>query len=95
MTEVNQKLKQLDKQTQLKIFISTSCPYSLPVAKLGLKLAVASNKIHVDIIDAIEFLGVAEKYKVRGIPITVVNEKQSFYGALDYEEYVDHILEMA
>lgn len=92
---INQKLKQLDKQVQIKIFISMSCPYSLPAAKLCLKLAVASDKIQVDIINSTEFFEVAEKYRVRGIPYTVVNEEKSFYGALDDEEYIDNILEMA
>ncbi|MBN2355326.1 thioredoxin family protein [candidate division KSB1 bacterium] len=45
--------------------------------------------IHAD-----EFLEVAEKYKVRGIPMTIVNDQNSFYGALDEEEYINHILEI-
>ncbi len=80
---------------QLKIFISPNCPYSLPVARLALKLAIASDAISVDIIHADEFLELAEKYRVRGIPMTVVNEGKSFYGALDEEDYVNHIFELA
>ena len=88
------KLLQLKKQIQLKIFISPVCPYSLPVAKLALKLAIASEVINVDIIHADEFLELAENYKVRGIPMTVINEKKSLYGALDEEEYINNILEL-
>jgi glutaredoxin-like protein len=89
------KVALFTKPTQLKIFISPNCPYSLPVARLALKLAIASDGIHIDIIHADEFLELAEKYGVRGIPMTVVNEKKSFYGALDEEEYVNQILELA
>lgn len=92
---VSEKLQKLDKKSQLKIFVSPICPYSLPVAKLGLKLAVASDNINVDIIDAVDFLEVSEKYDVRGIPMTVVNDENSFYGALDVEEYVENILKPA
>ncbi len=92
---VSEKLQKLDEKVQLKIFVSSTCPYSLPVAKLGLKLAVANDNICVDIIDAIDFLEVSEKYDVRGIPMTVVNEKNGFYGALNVEEYVDNILKLA
>ena len=94
-TDVTQKLHKLDKITQLKIFISSTCPYSLPIAKLGLKLAITSDNINVDIIDATQFLEVAEKFNVRGIPMTVINNEKSFYGALDYEEYVDQIIRQA
>ncbi len=88
------KLLQLKKPIQLKIFISPGCLYSLPVAKLALKLAIASEFINVDIIHANEFLELAENYNVRGIPMTVINEKKNIYGALDEEEYINHILEL-
>lgn len=93
--EVAIKLVRYKNPIQLKIFISRNCPYSLPVAKLALKLAIGSENINVDIIHADEFMELAHQYNVRGIPMTVVNEKESFYGALDDEEYVDHILKMA
>jgi len=92
--DVTNKLLLLKKPIQLKIFISPGCLYSLPVAKLALKLAIASNAINVDIIHADEFLELAENYKVRGIPMTVINEKKNLYGALDEEEYINHILEL-
>lgn len=75
--------------------LAINCPYSLPVAKLALKLAIAGDDIKVDIIHADEFLELAQKYNVRGLPMTVVNEKKSFYGALDEEEYVHRIIELA
>ena len=38
---------------------------------------------------------VAEKFAVRGIPMTVINNKKSYYGALDYGEYIDQIIRLA
>jgi glutaredoxin-like protein len=93
--EASQKLSQLNQKIQLKAFISPACPYSLPLVKTSIRLAVASDNISVDIIDAMEFLDIAEKYGVRGIPMTVVNEQKSFYGALKDEEYIDQILKLA
>lgn len=90
--QVMQKLKYLKRRIQLKVFISPWCSYSLPAARMGLKLAIASDLISVDIIDTNDFLKIADKYQVRAIPMTVVNETQSFYGALDEMHYVDHIM---
>ena len=90
-SETNHLLEQVNKKTDLKIFISSGCPYSLPAAKLGLQLAVANDNINLDIVHAADFLQLAENYKVRGIPTTIVNERTRIYGALDAEEYVDHI----
>lgn len=92
---VMQKLKELKKKAQLKIFISPWCPYSLPAARTGLKLAIASDFIKVDIIDTSDFLEIADKYKVQAIPMTVVNETQSFYGALGEKHFVDNIISLS
>lgn len=87
-------LRALNRKTELKIFISPTCPYSLPLVKTAIKLAIASERINVDIIDAGDFLETGEKYNVRGVPMTVVNEQKSFYGALDEEEYIKRVLTM-
>jgi glutaredoxin-like protein len=89
------KLLKLDKDVQLKIFFTPTCVYSLPTVKMGIKLAIASNTIFVNIIDAQKFLEVAEKYGVEGIPMTVVNEKHEFYGTIDEEKYLEKIIELA
>lgn len=88
-------LRQLYNPVRLKIFMSPTCPYSLPVAKMAIKLAIASEYIKTDIIHAVEFMDLSEKYKVRGIPMTVVNEQDSFYGALDERDYIARVIELA
>lgn len=93
--EVTMKLDQFTKPTQLKIFISRNCLFSLPVARLAIKLAISNDTIHVDIIQTNEFLELAEKYNVRGTPMTVINDEKSFYGALEEEKYLNQILELA
>lgn len=89
------KLAQFTKPTQLKIFISKNCLFSLPLVRLSIKLTISNNAIEADIIHTDEFLELAEKYKVRGTPMTVINGEKSFYGALDEEEYVNQIIELA
>jgi glutaredoxin-like protein len=89
------KLALSKKQIQLKIFIFRNCLFSLPLAKLGIKLAIASDDLKVDIIHADEFMELAEEYNVRGTPMTVINDNKSFYGALDEKEYVNKILELS
>jgi len=93
--EVVSRLQTLDQEVRLKVFLSDVCPYSHPVAKLALKLAIACDHISIDVIDATEFLEEAEKYNVRGIPMTVINECKSFYGSLPAEEYLNMIISCA
>ena len=85
-------LEEIVDPVQLKVFISPGCPYSLPVARLAMKLAVASDSIAVDIIDAGMFTDLVGRYKLKGIPMTIVNDKYGFYGALDMVEYVEQVV---
>lgn len=93
--EIVSRIQALDRDVHLKVFLSDVCPYSQLAAKLALQLAIASDRIRVDIIDATEFMDEAEHYNVRGIPMTVVNETRCFYGALSAEEYVGNILKLS
>jgi glutaredoxin-like protein len=89
---VVERLRRVGSTTNLKVFFSPEYHYSLTVARLGMRLAVANENISSDIIDAIAYLEVAERYGVRGIPTTVVNEGESFQGALDEADYVEEIV---
>jgi glutaredoxin-like protein len=93
--QVMQKLGKVNKKIQLKVFISPWCSYSLPAARMALKLAIASEFITVAIIDISDFMQIAEKYSVQAIPMTVINEIHSFYGALDELHYVDNIMRLS
>jgi len=92
-TESKERLARLQTSVQLEYFISPSCPFSWTGEKILLRLAMSSDLINLDIIDVADFLEIAESYQVRGIPMTVVNGKGKFYGALTEKEFVDAILE--
>lgn len=94
-SDVAPKLAQFAKPTQLKIFISRNCLFSLPLVRLAIKLAISNDAIHADIIHTDEFLELADKHKVRGTPMTIINDEKGFYGALDEEEYINQVLELA
>ena len=49
---------------------------------LAHKLAIASDKITADVVEAIEFPLLANKYQVYGVPRTVINEVIHIEGAV-------------
>jgi predicted DsbA family dithiol-disulfide isomerase len=55
-------------------------------------MAMESKHIIADMIEAIEFPHLANRYRVRGVPKTVVNDVVEFEGALPEEMYVDRVL---
>jgi predicted DsbA family dithiol-disulfide isomerase len=55
-------------------------------------LAVASEFIRADTIEAIEFPHLANKYQVFGVPLTVINETTRVEGAAPEARLVQEIL---
>ncbi len=56
-------------------------------------MAIASDKITADMIEAIEFPHLATKYGVSGVPKVVINEQTFIDGAVPEPLYVAKVLE--
>ena len=50
------------------------------MARAAFQLAMSSEKITADVFEAQEFPSLAEKYQVRGVPMTIVNEGLPIIG---------------
>ena len=61
--------------------------------RLAQHLAVASEWIRADCVEATEFPDLAQRYMVMAVPKTVVNDRVSFEGALPEAQFVDAVLQ--
>jgi predicted DsbA family dithiol-disulfide isomerase len=50
------------------------------MARAAFQLAMSSDKITADVFEAQEFPALAQKYQVRGVPMTLVNEGLPIMG---------------
>jgi hypothetical protein len=50
------------------------------MARAAFQLAMASDKIIADVYEAQEFPELAQRYQVRGVPMTIVNEGVPLMG---------------
>jgi len=60
--------------------------------RLAHHLAVASEWIRADCVEATEFPDLAQRYMVMAVPKTVVNDRVSFEGALPEPAFVEAVL---
>ena len=60
--------------------------------RLAHHLAVASDPIRGDCIEANEFPELSQRYMVMAVPKTVINDRASFEGALPEAQVVDQLL---
>jgi predicted DsbA family dithiol-disulfide isomerase len=57
-------------------------------------MAFASPHITTHSLDAMEFMDLARKFRVTGVPKTVVNDEVEIMGALPEEMYVRAVLQI-
>ena len=62
--------------------VTLTCPYCPNMVHVAQQFAFVNSNIRADMVEASEFPQLAQKYKVTGVPKTIVNETYSFEGAL-------------
>ncbi len=72
---------QLDQPVHFQVFVTPTCPYCPQAVVLAHKFAIESDLIRADMVEAIEFPHLANKYSVFGVPRTVINDKVHQEGA--------------
>ncbi len=87
------KVKSLDKDVHIQVFVTPTCPYCPGAVITGHALALANPNIKADMVEATEFPHLANKYGVMGVPRIVINEDTFFEGALPEAAYIDKVYE--
>ena len=54
-------------------------------------MAVESEYVTADVIEAQEFPDLARRYGVRGVPKIVINDSVEFVGALPEDQYLSYV----
>jgi len=71
----------LTQPLHLQVFVTPTCPYCPPAVILAHRLAMESDLITADMVEAVEFPHLSMKYRVQGVPRTVINETVHLEGA--------------
>jgi predicted DsbA family dithiol-disulfide isomerase len=59
---------------------------------LAHKLAIENEHITADVVEVSEFIDIAQRYQVRGVPKTVVNERIEIMGAVPEPRFLQEVL---
>ncbi|HMQ53188.1 MAG TPA: thioredoxin family protein [Anaerolineae bacterium] len=65
----------------LQVFVTPTCPYCPGAVHLAHQLAMENELIRGDMVEAVEFPHLSMKYRVQGVPRTVINETEHLEGA--------------
>ncbi len=84
-------LDSLSRDLHFQVFVTPTCPYCPRAVVLAHNLAVASEKVRADMVEVSEFMELAVKYQVQGVPRTVVNETIILEGAVPEQMLIDRL----
>lgn len=77
-----QFLNELDQDLAMQVFVTPACPHCPPAAVLASRMARYSSKVRSDVIEANEFPELSRKFRVQGVPRTVINNTFFAEGSL-------------
>ncbi len=74
-------LADLAEPLHMQVFVTPTCPYCPRAVVLAHQMAMASDLVTADMVEATEFPELSMKYQVMGVPRTVINETVFQEGA--------------
>ena len=85
-------LSRLSSPVHLQVFVTPTCPYCPQAVLLAHKLALASPWVTADMVDASEFPELADRYRVRAVPRTVINDDAlHIEGGMPEDAFVEQL----
>ena len=89
--KTRKRLRKLKKDARIQVFVTPACPHCPQMARLAYQVALESPHISAEVIEANEFPELSQRYQVRGVPTTIIDEKMSFAGSVPDDLLVDTI----
>ncbi len=88
---VKKEVAAISEKVHLQVFITPTCPYCPQAVITAFKFAMENDNITADMVEAIEFPHLSQKYGVMGVPKTVANEQGAAEGAVPDTHLLERI----
>ncbi|MEM4416962.1 MAG: thioredoxin family protein [Nitrososphaerota archaeon] len=89
--QTKERLKTISKPVHIKVFVTPTCPYCPRAVRTAHQMALENEAVTADMIEAIEFPHLAQRYEVMAVPKVVINDTVSFEGALPEGHFLEHV----
>lgn len=85
-------LAKLTKPVHIQVYVTPTCPYCPRAVLLAHKLAMASELVTADMVEATEFPHLASRYHVHGVPRTVIEDVIHVEGAMPEPQLMQKLM---
>ncbi|MGC8676042.1 MAG: protein disulfide oxidoreductase [Candidatus Micrarchaeia archaeon] len=89
--ETKEKIKAVNKKLDIKVFVTPTCPYCPMAVHMAHQFAMENDNVKGEMIEAMEFPELADKYGVMAVPKIVINDSVQFEGAVPEEMFLEYI----
>jgi glutaredoxin-like protein len=86
------RLAAVNQPVTIHVFTTPSCPHCPRAVTMAHEMAFASPLVRAFAVEATEYPDLARRYRVTGVPKTVVDDDIEILGALPEEDFVDQAL---
>ncbi|MGC9445063.1 MAG: protein disulfide oxidoreductase [Candidatus Methanospirareceae archaeon] len=91
-TATREQLKALAKPVHIQVFVTPPCPYCVEAVQMAQQMAIESELITTDVVEAAEFSQLTQKYRIFVVPKVIINELEAFVGAVPEAEFLEHVM---
>lgn len=85
------QIRAIDQPVHIQVFVTPTCPYCPRAVRIAHRLALANRHITGDMIEATEFPHLVQKYRVYGVPKSIINDTASLEGAVPEQMFLEKI----
>jgi glutaredoxin-like protein len=73
---------------EIQVFVTPTCPHCPRAVTLAHRMAIESPHIKASCVEATEFMDLTRRFRVTGVPKTVVNGSIEILGALPEDQFI-------
>ena len=89
--DILKRIKAVNKDVHIQVFVSLGCPHCPGAVTAAHRLALENPNIKADMVDTNNFVPLAQKYNITGVPKIVFNDKFELVGAHPLNTFLDVI----
>ena len=85
-------LRKVKEDIRVKVFIAPMCPFCPGPARAAFQMSLVNPRVKPEVIQADEFPALAQRYDVRAVPLTVIEERIAVTGAVHETALVEQVV---
>jgi len=90
--DLKQRLAGLDRPVRIRVFVTPTCPYCPQAVETANHIALAASGVKAEMVEAMEFQELSDRFEVRGVPRIVINDGDAYEGAIPARHFVDAVM---